>query len=85
MISNEGTLSDHKSCHKSCHGLGFHSPNRYESDLSNEVLYVLLGLEAAKLSEVKIGGRKKSAKLAGPGRFSLKSGLSRQFLIDLQL
>ena len=38
----------------SCHGLGFHSPNRNESDLSNEVLYVLVGQEAEKISEVKV-------------------------------
>ena len=31
--------------------------NRYESDLSNEVLYVLVGQEAEKISEVKVGGR----------------------------
>ena len=40
----------------SCHDLGFQSPNRHESDLSNEVL---VGQEAAKISEVKDGGRKK--------------------------
>ena len=57
MIRNEGTLNDHKSCLKSCHSLGFHSPNRYESDLSNEVLYLLVGQEVAKISEVKVGGR----------------------------
>ena len=38
--------------------LGFWSPNRYESDLSNEVLYYLIGQEAAKISEVKVGGQK---------------------------
>ena len=30
--------------------------NRYESDLSNEVLYALVGQEAAKISETKVGG-----------------------------
>ena len=41
--------------------LGFQSVNRYQSDLSNEVLYALLGEEAAKISKIKVGGRKKSA------------------------
>ena len=39
---------------------------KYESDLSNEVLYLLLGQEDAKISEVKNEGRKKSARSAGP-------------------
>ena len=43
---------------KQCHDHGFQSPNRYESDLSNEVLYALVGQDAAKISEVKVGGRK---------------------------
>ena len=44
--------------HVKNHGMtfGFQSPNRYESDFSNEVLYVLVGQEAAKISEVKVGG-----------------------------
>ena len=29
------------------------SPNRYQSDLSNETLYVLVGQEVAKISKVK--------------------------------
>ena len=36
--------------------------NKYESDLSNEVLYDLLDQEAAKISEVKVGNRKKSSR-----------------------
>ena len=43
MIWNKGTLSEDKPCLKSCYDLGFHSPNRSESDLSNEVLYILVG------------------------------------------
>ena len=39
------------------YGPGFQSPNRYESDLSNEALYALVGQEAAKISEVKVGGQ----------------------------
>ena len=85
MIWYDVTLSDHKSYQKSCHGLGFHSPNRYELDLSNEVLYVLVGQEAAKISEVKVGGRKKSARAAGPRAHQSRIWPSRQFLIDLQL
>ena len=58
----------------SYHDLGFQSPNRYESDLSNGVLYVLVGQEAAKISEVKVGGRKNLPDQSGPGRISLESG-----------
>ena len=39
----------------SYHDLGFQSPNRYEYDLSNEVLYVFVGQEAAKISKFKVG------------------------------
>ena len=49
---------------KSCHGVELLSPNRYESDISNEVLYALVGQVAAKISEVKVGGRKKTCLLA---------------------
>ena len=35
------------------------APNRYESDFLNKVLYILVGQKAAKIFEVKIGGRKK--------------------------
>ena len=51
-------MSEHKSREKSCHDPGFQSPNRYESDLSNEEQYVLVGQAAAKISDVKVGGRK---------------------------
>ena len=44
---------------KSSHSPGLLSPNKYESDLSNEVLCILLGQQAAKISEVKDGSRKK--------------------------
>ena len=40
--------------------LGHLAPNRYELDLSNEVLYALVGQEAAKISEAKVGGREKN-------------------------
>ena len=40
----------------SCDSLGLLSPKRYEVDLSNEVLYAL---EAGKISEAKVEGRKK--------------------------
>ena len=56
MIQNKGTLREDKPCLKSCYDPGFHSPNRSESDLSNEVLCILVGQEAAKISEVKVGG-----------------------------
>ena len=70
---------------KLCHDQGFQSPNRYESDLSNEVLYVLVGQEAAEISEVKVGGRKKSARSAGPRVHWVRDGPRWQFLTDLQL
>ena len=56
-------MSEHKS-HKSCHGPGFQSPNRYESDLSNEVLYILVSQDVAKIFEVKVGGRKENCQLS---------------------
>ena len=57
MIWNKGSLSEDKSYQKSCHDLGFQSQNIYVSYLSNKVLYVLVGQEAAKISEVKVGGQ----------------------------
>ena len=42
---------------EACHNLELLAPNRYESDLSNEVLCILLGQEAEKISEVKVRGR----------------------------
>ena len=39
--------------------LGLCPPNKYEVDLSNEVLNIDFGQGAAKISEVKVGGRKK--------------------------
>ena len=50
-------MSEDKSCQKSCQDLGFQSSIRYESDLLNGVLYALVGQEAAKISEVKVGGQ----------------------------
>ena len=41
----------------------FYSPNRYQSDLSNEALYVLVGQEVAKISEVKVGVKKMLTRL----------------------
>ena len=35
---------------------GLPAPNKYEVDLSNEVLYIDFGQEAAKISEVKVEG-----------------------------
>ena len=49
----------------SCHGFGLLAPNRYEVDFSNEVLNIDFGQGAAKLSEVKVGGQKEIADLAG--------------------
>ena len=40
--------------------LGHLAPKRYKLDLSNEVLYALVGEEAAKISEAKVGGLEKN-------------------------
>ena len=40
--------------------LGHLAPNRYELDLSNEVLYALVGYEGAKISEAKVGNQEKN-------------------------
>ena len=40
--------------------------SKHELDLLYEVLYIIIGQEVAKLSEVKVGGRKKSARSADP-------------------
>ena len=40
------------------YGPGFQSPSRYESDLSNEALYALVGQEAAKILDVVFRGKK---------------------------
>ena len=47
--------------------LGLLVSNRYESYLLNEVLYILVSQEAAKMFEVKVGGRKE--KIADLARF----------------
>ena len=39
----------------SCYDLGLLASNRYEIDLSNEVLNIDFGQGAAKISEVKVG------------------------------
>ena len=46
--------------------LGFLGTYRYESNLLNEVLYVLAGQEVAKIFEVKVGGRKENCQLGQP-------------------
>ena len=43
------------------------APKRYESNLSTEVLYILVGQEAAKILEVKVGGGKENSNLMRPG------------------
>ena len=45
----------------SCQGLGLLAPIIYEVDLSNEVLNIHFGQGTAKISEVKVRGRKKIA------------------------
>ena len=43
--------------HVKSYGPGFQSPNRYDSDPSNEVLCACVGHKAVKISEVKVGGQ----------------------------
>ena len=50
---------------KSYHDLGLLAPNRYESDLLNEVLNVLIGQTAAKLQACKVGEQKKKLRQFG--------------------
>ena len=50
-------MRQHYTHEKSSQDLRLLAPNRYQSDLSNEVLYALVGQEAAKISEVNVGGR----------------------------
>ena len=52
-------MSQHYAPYKSCFELGLLAPNRYEIELLNEVLIIDFGQGAAKISEVKVGGRKK--------------------------
>ena len=61
------------------------APNRYESDLLNEVLKIDFSQEVAKISKVKVGGDKKSANSAGPRRIGFEVGRVGNFLCDLQL
>ena len=44
--------------------LGKQAPSRYELDLSNEVLYALVGQEAAKISGAKVRGQEKNCQLS---------------------
>ena len=44
---------------KSYYALELLAPNRYELDLSNEVLYIIVGQEGAKIIEIKVGGQKR--------------------------
>ena len=61
---NGVTLSQDFIPKKSCHGLGFLAPNRYEKDLSKKVLNIHFGEGAAKIFEVKVEGCKKIVDLA---------------------
>ena len=62
------------------------APNRYELDLSNEVLIIHFGQGAVKISEVKVGGCKKNLPAQpNPGCGGLESGRVDDFFFDLQL
>ena len=56
-------MSQHNSCSKLNHSLGLLTPNRYESDLSNEAQYILVSQEDAKIFKVKVGGHKENCQL----------------------
>ena len=51
-------LRSYKSPRKSFHSLGHLVPSRYELDLPNEVIYIHFGQGVAKISEVKVEGKK---------------------------
>ena len=52
---------------KSFKSLGLCPPNRYEIDLSNEVLNIDFGQGAAKIPEVQVGIQKKYLRTHVPG------------------
>ena len=54
MMWNRGILSQKKNMIRVKLEPWASTPNRYESDLSNEVLYILVGQMAEKISEVKL-------------------------------
>ena len=56
---NRVTLSQDYVPLKSFKSLGLWSPNKHKVDLSYEALNIDFGQEAAKISEVKVGGQKK--------------------------
>ena len=63
---------------------GLLAPNRYELDLSNEVLNIHFGQGTAKISEVKVGGRKKkSAGSVGPRVQRIRIWSSWWFLLSV--
>ena len=68
------------SSQKSCHVLGLPSPNTYGMNFSNEELKINFGQAAAKISEVKVGGKKNLPDLLGPGCISLESDRVGNFL-----
>ena len=53
-VVNNGNLNHHYKPYKSFKSLVLWSSNRYEIDLSNEVLDIFFGQEAEKISEVKV-------------------------------
>ena len=64
-----------------CHDLGLLAPNKYILDLLNGVLNIHFDLRAVKVSEIKVGGQKKSAGSAGCGHVGVKSGREAVFFI----
>ena len=70
----------------SFNSLGLWSPNRYEIDLSYEVLNIDFGQGAAKISEVKVRGQKKiSVDSADPGRISSNRAESADIFFDVHI
>ena len=64
MIWNRGILYKHNTCLKSHHSLGRLAPNKYESHLSNKLLYILVDQEAAKMFKVEVGGQPENCRLS---------------------
>ena len=71
MVYNRGTLSQHYAPLKSYFELDLLAQNRYEIDLSNEVLKLILVKGLQKYQRSKLEVEIKSAGLAS-GKFGLK-------------
>ena len=70
---------------RSYHSFCLQAQNRYESELSNEVLYILVGQEAAKMFEVKVGGQTENCTFGQLKPNVPGASWTGRFFINLQL